>query len=75
MSRASSKQVGGDHYSKMAIQPAEYILANNLGFIEGCCVKYVSRWKSKGGVEDLKKARHFLDILIEWEESSRGKSD
>lgn len=58
-------QVGGTHYVDMAIQPVEYIQKNNLGFLEGCVVKYVSRWKAKNGVEDLKKARHCLDMLIE----------
>lgn len=66
---AIDRQVGGAHYKDMAIQPVQYILANALPFIEGCVVKYVSRWRSKGGVEDLKKARHFLDLLIEHEES------
>lgn len=62
-------QVGGDHYKTMKIQPIQYILANNLGFVEGAVVKYVSRWKVKGeGVTDLKKARHFLDLLIQHEE-------
>ena len=60
-------QVGGDHYRKMAIQPVEYILANGLGFVEGSVVKYVSRWQSKGGLEDLEKARHLLSLLIESE--------
>lgn len=59
------KQVGGDHYKKLPIQPMEYILANDLGFIEGSVVKYVSRWKLKGGVEDLEKARDNLTWLIE----------
>lgn len=58
-------QVGGDHYRSMKIQPVEFVLANGIGFIEGCVIKYVSRWKSKGGVADLRKARHFLDMLIE----------
>lgn len=58
-------QEGGDHYKRMKIQPIEYITANELGFIEGSVVKYVSRWKNKNGIQDLKKARHFLDILIE----------
>ena len=58
-------QVGGTHYVDMAIQPVEYIQKNNLGFLEGCVVKYVSRWKVKNGSEDLKKARHCLDMLIE----------
>lgn len=61
-------QEGGDHYKTLPIQPVEYILANNLPFIEGCVVKYVTRWRSKGGVQDLRKARHFLDLLIEHEE-------
>lgn len=45
----------------------DYIVGNNIGYVEGCVIKYVPRWKAKGGVEDLKKARHFLDILIERE--------
>ena len=65
---ALARQEGGGHYKGMTIQPFEYIHANGLGFAEGCVVKYVSRWKVKNGVEDLKKARHFLDLLIEAEE-------
>lgn len=65
-------QVGGDHYRKMAIQPIEYILANDIGFVEGAVVKYVSRWQSKGGLEDLEKARHLLSLLIE---SERERAD
>ena len=64
---ALEHQEGGTHYVDMAIQPVEYIHKNGLGFIEGCVVKYVSRWQSKGGLTDLMKARHFLDILIEME--------
>lgn len=60
-------QVGGGHYKDMAIQPVEYITANNLGFVEGSVIKYVSRWRKKGGVDDLRKARHFIDLLIELE--------
>lgn len=62
-------QIGGSHYTKMKIQPIEYVLANGLTFIEGNVIKYVSRWKDKGGVEDLKKARHMLDLLIAHEEA------
>ncbi len=62
---AQATQVGGSHYSSLAFQPFAYIQANNLGFAEGNVVKYVTRWKAKGGVEDLKKARHYLDLLIE----------
>lgn len=65
---ATAKQVGGDHYRKMAIQPITYILANGIGFAEGAVIKYVSRWRSKGGLDDLRKARHMLDLLIENEE-------
>ncbi len=57
-------QEGGSHYKDMAIQPLDYIVANNMTFVEGNVVKYVTRWKQKGGVEDLKKARHYLDLLI-----------
>ena len=65
--KASSQQVGGDHYSTMAIQPAEYAQRNNLNFIEGCVVKYVSRHRNKNGAEDIKKAIHFLNLLLEIE--------
>jgi|TARA_R110000751_G_scaffold84228_1_gene168640 hypothetical protein len=68
--KAIDVQVGGNHYKDMAIQPTDYIMANNLGFVEGNVIKYVSRWRVKNGVEDLKKARHYLDLLIEWETTS-----
>ena len=58
-------QVGGNHYKDMKIQPLEYILANNLGFCEGNVIKYITRYKSKNGLEDLLKAKHYLDVLIE----------
>jgi hypothetical protein len=67
--KSTEIQVGGTHYKDMPIQPIEYILKNGLGFCEGNVVKYVSRWRSKGGTEDLKKAKHFLDMLIEDEEA------
>lgn len=62
---AIDEQVAGDHYKNMAIQPIQFITANNLGFCEGNIIKYLCRWPAKGGVEDLKKARHYLDLLIE----------
>lgn len=68
MTRAFDHQEGGSHYKDMAIQPVEFIHKNGLGFIEGCVVKYVARWRKKHGVADLRKARHFLDLLIEMEE-------
>ena len=63
-----STQVGGNHYSKMKIQPIDFITANGIGYIEGNIIKYVCRYKSKNGVEDLKKAQHNLQMLIEQEE-------
>lgn len=71
--RALDVQEGGGHYKAMKIQPFEYIHANGLQFAEGCVVKYVSRWRAKGGIEDLKKARHFLDLLIEAEQSAQSR--
>ena len=68
---ALNEQVGGGHYKDMAIQPVEYIHRNGLGFIEGCVIKYVSRWKQKNGLEDLKKAKHFLELLIELEKEKQ----
>lgn len=65
---ALDTQVDGDHYKTLAIQPVEYIHANGLPFIEGSVVKYVSRWRSKGGIKDLEKARHFIDMLIDLEQ-------
>lgn len=62
---ANDKQEGGNHYKDKAIQPWDYIISNNLGYLEGNVVKYVSRWKDKNGVEDLKKAQHYLQKLIE----------
>lgn len=62
---ATDRQVGGDHYASQAIQPIDYILENGLGFIEGNVIKYVTRYQKKNGVEDLKKARHYLAMLIE----------
>lgn len=64
---AKKEQIGGSHYKNLAIQPVEYCHKNGLGFIESSVVKYVSRWRDKNGLEDLKKARHFLDLLIEME--------
>lgn len=64
MTTANETQVGGAHY-RLPIQPWDYILANGLGFLEGNAIKYLTRWRQKGGVEDLRKARHYLDKLIE----------
>lgn len=63
--QANDVQVGGNHYKGKAIQPWDYIVSNNLGYLEGNIVKYVSRWKEKNGVQDLRKAQHYLQKLIE----------
>ena len=64
---AFSRQVQGTHYQNLAIQPIEYIHANKIPYIEGNVIKYVSRWRSKNGLQDLEKARHYIDMLIEFE--------
>ena len=68
--KVSETQIGGSHYSEMAIQPIEFIHKNNLSFIQGNVIKYVCRYKSKGGIEDLQKAKHYIDLLIELEEEN-----
>lgn len=67
--QVNEKQVGGDHYKQKGVQPWDYIIANNLGYLEGNVVKYVTRHKDKGGIQDLEKARHYLDKLIEVEKN------
>jgi Protein of unknwon function (DUF3310) len=57
-------QVGGEHYKDMPIQPVQFIVANNIGFLEGCIIKRICRWKVKGGTEDLQKIKHEVDLLI-----------
>lgn len=67
MSDPLSTQVGGGHYKEMPIQPAEFCQRNKLGFCESSVVKYVSRHSEKGGRQDIEKAIHFLEILLELE--------
>jgi hypothetical protein len=64
-----TEQVGGDHYSKLAIQPAVYAEQNKLSYLQGNAIKYITRYKDKGGVEDLHKAIHTVKLLIELEEN------
>lgn len=66
---ALDKQTGGNHYKKLKIQPAEYAEANSLSSLEGKVVKYVTRHEDKGGVQDLRKAIHCLELLIEFIEN------
>ena len=61
------QQVGGTHYKRLAIQPVEYITANGIGYMEGNAIKYLTRWRDKGGITDLEKARHYIDLLIDIE--------
>lgn len=63
--RPLDTQVGGDHYKNLGIQPWDYTFANNLGPAEHTVLRYITRWNDKNGLEDLKKARHTLDIYIE----------
>lgn len=67
---ALDNQVGGSHYCNMKIQPIEFIHANGLDFLQGCVVKYISRFREKNGKEDLLKAKHYVDLLIELEYGS-----
>jgi|TARA_R110000803_G_scaffold66928_2_gene128538 hypothetical protein len=62
---AFKKQINGTHYSKLKIQPTEYIIANKLGYVEGNVIKYVTRHKDKGKQDDIKKAIHYLEMLLE----------
>lgn len=64
---ALDKQVSGNHYKDLAIQPIEYIQANNIPYMEGNVIKYVTRWRAKAGLADLEKAIHYLQMLIEFE--------
>lgn len=63
-------QIGGDHYKHYAIQPLQFIEANNLSFAQGCVIKYILRYKEKNGIEDLKKAKHYIDLIIESQTSN-----
>lgn len=62
---ALNKQEGGSHYKSMKIQPIEFITANNLGFIEGCIVKYICRHADKNGAEDIRKIIHYCELLLQ----------
>lgn len=68
-------QIGGNHYRRMKLQPIDFIMANSLGFCVGNCIKYLCRYKYKNGKEDLLKARHYIDLLIESEYPDNGSKD
>ena len=71
-SSALAIQVAGNHYRNRIIQPVEYCEANRLGACESAVVKYITRWRDKGGLEDLNKIKHYVDLLIETEQKYHG---
>ena len=66
-----STQIGGDHYTKLAIQPMQYSMKNGLDPLQHTIIKYVTRFRDKAGIEDLEKAKHCIDMLIEFEKESK----
>lgn len=68
---ALNKQVDGDHYKKFVIQPTEFIHKNNIPFIEGNVIKYICRWRDKGGMKDLDKVIHYIELLKELESGNK----
>jgi len=68
--KAIDKQVGGSHYKKFKIQPAEFCHINNIGYLEATAIKYLCRWRDKGGIQDLDKAIHFIELLKEFENAN-----
>lgn len=64
---AFDMQVGGNHYKWFAIQPTEFCQRNRLPHIESSIVRYACRWREKGGIQDLRKIQHYVDLLIEIE--------
>ena len=73
--KSLNKQIGGGHYKDMVIQPVEFITKNNLGFIEGCIIKYICRYKNKNGKQDLDKIIHFVELLIDLKYATNTKKD
>lgn len=71
LDEAQQEAIDPTHYNTHAIQPIEYIMANNLPFCEGNVVKYISRWREKNGVSDLRKCRQYIDFLIKQEEEGK----
>ena len=72
---AYKKQVGGRHYMDMVMQPSEFINKNKLQFAEGNAIKYICRHANKGEVQDLEKAKHYIDMIIERDYSSPPKKE
>ena len=73
---ANNKQIAGTHYSKYGdLQPWDVVIQWNLGYLEGTALKYIARWKDKNGVEDILKAIHFLEKLVEVEKQKQKAAD
>ena len=72
--KALKNQVGGEHYKDYVIQPIEFIYFNNIPFLEANVIKYIVRWQEKNGVQDLEKAKHYIDLLIELNEAKQSIS-
>jgi hypothetical protein len=69
--KALDIQIGGNHYKDMPIQPMEYSMKNGLDACQHTIVKYVTRFREKGGIEDLEKAKHCIDLLIGFEREKK----
>lgn len=67
MLNALDVQEGGNHYKKCKIQPVQYITENNLSYLQGNVIKYITRYKDKNGKQDLEKAKHYIDLILELE--------
>ena len=68
---ATDTQVGGNHYTKLAIQPMRYSMENGLDALQHTVIKYVTRFRDKNGIEDLERAKHCIDMLIEFERNKK----
>jgi|TARA_R100000093_G_scaffold69586_1_gene41856 hypothetical protein len=69
---ATNKQIGGDHYKSCKIQPVDYIVQNDLTFLEGNVVKYITRHRRKGeGAKDIEKVIHYAEMILEMEYGSK----
>lgn len=64
------RQVGGEHYKQFKIQPIEFCHTNKIGYLESTAIKYLCRWRDKGGIEDLDKAIHYIQVLKELESAN-----
>ena len=69
--KATNTQIGGNHYTKLAIQPMQYSMENGLDALQHTIIKYVTRFRDKNSIEDLEKAKHCIDMLIEFERNKK----